>query len=347
MRRTTPAVTAASANGLSPPTREARGEIHPRHPGCGLSPPTRGSQGRSLGVQHALGSIPAHTEAGSLARGSRRPPASGRRGRQPKRLAPPLRQEPEVCNFRRPEVCNFQWPVTMRLVAGSYGGSGLSPPTRGSPARASPAPHWKRSIPAHTGKPPARTAWGSRSPVYPRPHGEASVLPAMMLSCRGLSPPTRGSRRALARRADTRGSIPAHTGKPRGMIRPQAASSVYPRPHGEASYTGDYRVRETGLSPPTRGSHNARRRPGGSRRSIPARPGSIPAHTGKPGTQRPSTRRRQVYPRPHGEARVPLRRKPGNWGLSPPTRGSRRRRRRTSIGRGSIPAHTGKPRSPL
>ena len=112
--------------------------------------------------------------------------------------------------------------------------------------------------------------------------------------------------------------------------------TVYPRPHGEAASGGGDRIYGRGLSPPTRGSHEA----------PPAQPtgeGSIPAHTGKPMMVPPTTWRITVYPRPHGEAMKRLACVSVGGGLSPPTRGSRVNAECASRLHGSIPAHTGKP----
>ena len=92
----------------------------------------------------------------------------------------------------------------------------------------------------------------------------------------------------------------------------------------------------SGLSPPTRGSP-----PGRAVRR--ARPGSIPAHTGKPDEGDDLRLAVTVYPRPHGEAHGGDGDGGGERGLSPPTRGSLHRDRGAALVLGSIPAHTGKP----
>ena len=181
-----------------------------------------------------------------------------------------------------------------------------------------------------------RTACRASARVYPRPHGEADTDGNETWDVSGLSPPTRGS---LGGRGDDErrsGSIPAHTGKPSARRRKGTATTVYPRPHGEATLRRYGAKDVVGLSPPTRGSLGDR---------LEHRPvlGSIPAHTGKPP---PGSRRRTqsvVYPRPHGEALFGYPVRINQAGLSPPTRGSR-----YAVGDGvvperSIPAHTGKP----
>ena len=193
---------------------------------------------------------------------------------------------------------------------------GLSPPTRGSlwdlPFGGSP----QGSIPAHT--------------------GEASGTCLSAETPKGLSPPTRGSRRVTVRLAECGGSIPAHTGKPAPCPGRCGALRVYPRPHGEAGLGRGAHAEPPGLSPPTRGSRRAR---SSGRRGT----GSIPAHTGKPGSRSVRSSRLRVYPRPHGEALVGRRSRRAVIGLSPPTRGSPPEIEAASGSIRSIPAHTGKP----
>ena len=91
---------------------------------------------------------------------------------------------------------------------------------------------------------------------------------------------------------------------------------------------------QSGLSPPTRGSH------GGYRAGVFAR-GSIPAHAGEPivvDEIRPLVR---VYPRPRGGAPLQPASLATTIGLSPPTRGSHRSLAASVRSPGSIPAHAG------
>ena len=134
------------------------------------------------------------------------------------------------------------------------------------------------------------------------------------------------------------GSIPAHTGKPQRSSCPSRSERVYPRSHGEAARRRSSHAICMGLSPLTRGS---RQRTGRGRNWS----GSIPAHTGKPPGGIVGRDPGGVYPRSHGEAErfhaVLL----SGGGLSPLTRGSLRLADSRAEGNGSIPAHTGKPRS--
>ena len=276
----------------------------------GLSPPTRGSPPPPIQDSARLRSIPAHTgkprTAALLAAGAR---------------VYPRPHGEAACSFSR-----------------ALKSKGLSPPTRGSHGVEARRLGVERSIPAHTGKPRNRRVPGTRAKVYPRPHGEALARAAPATGHVGLSPPTRGSRRHDAERGACAGSIPAHTGKPPVPTATSSVPSVYPRPHGEAGTTNPAPYRNTGLSPPTRGSLP----PAVGR---PKKNGSIPAHTGKPCSLAWTSPSTWVYPRPHGEAHLlPLH--PGRQeGLSPPTRGSRGHEESDGDPAGSIPAHTGKPQS--
>ncbi len=197
-------------------------------------------------------------------------------------------------------------------------------------------PYPSGSIPAHTGKPPSSDPGAERLGVYPRPHGEAVPEERLDDSLQGLSPPTRGSQDRRGRQLPRRGSIPAHTGKPRSSRAESSAARVYPRPHGEATLRSYRMCYDAGLSPPTRGSRMAAR-------AVREGPRSIPAHTGKPcrPSRWPATS--AVYPRPHGEAARSACGGTVLHGLSPPTRGSRPPNFAATIFIGSIPAHTGKP----
>ena len=194
-------------------------------------------------------------------------------------------------------------------------GSGLSPPTRGSPLRDPRLAAEIRSIPAHAGKPPDLEDHVWEQWVYPRPRGEAFGPATGHDADSGLSPPTRGSPGGRAGCASSFGSIPAHAGKPTRRTRVLPSTRVYPRPRGEALAGRPIRLNVPGLSPPTRGS------PGED--LLHSRVlGSIPAHAGKPTCTAGSLSRRQVYPRPRGEASGPVIVQSWERGLSPPTRGS-------------------------
>ena len=91
-----------------------------------------------------------------------------------------------------------------------------------------------------------------------------------------------------------------------------------------------------GLSPPTRGNPLVHRNRSGST-------GSIPAHAGEPVCVVISPPVMRVYPRPRGGTQSSLPRWHSTMGLSPPTRGNRKRHFRAHRHIRSIPAHAGEP----
>ena len=213
---------------------------------------------------------------------------------------------------------------------------GLSPPTRGSRSLVRVFLLYRRSIPAHAGKPCASPSGAPDSRVYPRPRGGALGATQNTHIIVGLSPPTRGSPVGKGSHLGVAGSIPAHAGEPRTNIVVSPYCKVYPRPRGGAGSMASIRSSVAGLSPPTRGSriyHTPHDDAGGS----------IPAHAGEPHLSHPTRRCRRVYPRPRGGAYSSLFLFLVLFGLSPPTRGSP-----GIVGcmppiERSIPAHAGEP----
>ncbi len=134
------------------------------------------------------------------------------------------------------------------------------------------------------------------------------------------------------------GSIPAHAGEPRVQPPRVRAGGVYPRARGGARGGDPQRRAGRGLSPRTRGSRS---------NEDPTKPvrGSIPAHAGEPSCESCQHPIRKVYPRARGGAPTYL---PSRWvgtGLSPRTRGSRKRIAYVDVPKRSIPAHAGEPKS--
>ena len=172
--------------------------------------------------------------------------------------------------------------------------------------------------------------------VYPRPRGGTSAGRRTCAGTGGLSPPTRGNRRAARELADKVGSIPAHAGEPIAASVNAGGRGVYPRPRGGTQQNSPRTTGTRGLSPPTRG--NLRRVA-----VIERDEGSIPAHAGEPplpGRAPPSAR---VYPRPRGGTKCRFAGARSSTGLSPPTRGNLARARGFTAMRRSIPAHAGEP----
>ena len=165
-------------------------------------------------------------------------------------------------------------------------------------------------------------------------------MPSDSHSCTilGLSPHTRGNRDQRRETDFGPRSIPAHTGEPDEAAVPGIGTGVYPRTHGGTPEKPVPAVALEGLSPHTRGNLSA----------LPGPPGflgSIPAHTGEPPAPLLSPQRRRVYPRTHGGTVVMV---VGllRWsGLSPHTRGNPWIQARAQSRPGSIPAHTGEPKT--
>ena len=226
----------------------------------------------------------------------------------------------------------------MTCPPAARGGLGLSPPTRGSPDRSVTSLWAGWSIPAHAGEPGRSILRLSVESVYPRPRGGAEDARIERVYEWGLSPPTRGSLLSNLLSRSLRGSIPAHAGEPSKIWPVGRAPLVYPRPRGGAVYHLAASPSPTGLSPPTRGSQHRPERRGVHR-------GSIPAHAGEPFPACCMSSTPGVYPRPRGGAPLEQVQVQVDWGLSPPTRGSRRLAPQSVQARGSIPAHAGEPDS--
>ena len=110
--------------------------------------------------------------------------------------------------------------------------SGLSPPTRGNPRRASPDERPAGSIPAHAGEPAICWVFPTKARVYPRPRGGTAATAWTGYRKQGLSPPTRGNRLSGGGASGDVGSIPAHAGEPSHSRRLRGVAGVYPRPRG-------------------------------------------------------------------------------------------------------------------
>ena len=152
----------------------------------------------------------------------------------------------------------------------------------------------------------------------------------------GLSPPTRGNPPDSLEIGHARGSIPAHAGEPHAVGDLGERALVYPRPRGGTSGSPSQTIVWGGLSPPTRGNRGSASHP-----IAPSR--SIPAHAGEPDLGWILQCPHAVYPRPRGGTNPPVSLVVRAPGLSPPTRGNRRRPRDIREHAGSIPAHAGEP----
>ena len=159
---------------------------------------------------------------------------------------------------------------------------------------------------------------------------------ALYHAAHGLSPPTRGNRLALMDYPLAPGSIPAHAGEPGVTTSVSDVSAVYPRPRGGTPCLPPLVSVHAGLSPPTRG--NPRTAP-----TRTANERSIPAHAGEPMDTGGLRNADAVYPRPRGGTTTAPVQSSAIEGLSPPTRGNRRRTLGGSARQRSIPAHAGEP----
>ena len=277
----------------------------------GLSPPTRGNRSAFGSTPRSRRSIPAH--AGEPAGTAK---ADTARGVYPRPRGGTIMRETDIA-----------------------AANGLSPPTRGNRAGARTNADKLRSIPAHAGEPMAGRGAGQAGGVYPRPRGGTIGGDGTLADVPGLSPPTRGNRRRVPRKAPPVGSIPAHAGEPGADSRGRRGGLVYPRPRGGTSVDAVGRRARGGLSPPTRGNH----------RRVPAPAellGSIPAHAGEPAEQSEAVRARSVYPRPRGGTYGARSSSTSATGLSPPTRGNPGDIWVFTCLDGSIPAHAGEPFRP-
>ncbi len=172
---------------------------------------------------------------------------------------------------------------------------------------------WRQSIPAHTGEPRCRPwvavftrvyprAYGGTTiavlnrvsaEVYPRAYGGTLEAESLPLGQCGLSPRIRGNHGVVDLSDGQRGSIPAHTGEPRGICCWASFRRVYPRAYGGTDKKRVPVSRTKGLSPRIRGN---RVNWMGYQSGI----GSIPAHTGEPKSSVGYFRPCRVYPRAYG-----------------------------------------------
>ena len=192
----------------------------------GLSPPMRGNRGQFRSALASHGSIPAH--AGKPVQGGR--------------YQPYHQVYPRPCG-ETPDV------FLSALTKG-----GLSPPMRGNLRRYRTPPTFRRSIPAHAGKPVANQVTLPLIRVYPRPCGETRTVFESDVGEPGLSPPMRGKPFAVRSDRVFRRVYPRHAGKPQLIVLILHSMQVYPRPCGETLVDITIPLPVEGLSPPMRGN---------------------------------------------------------------------------------------------
>ena len=261
-----------------------------------------------------------------------------RDGKEKTRFIPAHAGKPgkSICLTPRPRVYPRAYGETQVASCSRIRFSGLSPRIRGNRLRRLFFCFHFGSIPAHTGKPFAAFVFLFSFRVYPRAYGETLRRRPIDDWHRGLSPRIRGNQSHGALRERAGRSIPAHTGKPLLLIRIKPPSEVYPRAYGETLYDRAGIGIVLGLSPRIRGNLIARLGRNQSR-------GSIPAHTGKPARGDGVHHLVRVYPRAYGETGYEAGARGIESGLSPRIRGNLIVAPTNARGRGSIPAHTGKP----
>ena len=167
-------------------------------------------------------------------------------------------------------------------------------------------------------------------------YGETSPKSPSTAEAPGLSPRVRGNHYDPNASYDTKGSIPACTGKPDRDRQPDLHEGVYPRVYGETHFQKPHQATWAGLSPRVRGNL-----PQPNPRASQS--GSIPACTGKPYAETMPERRTTVYPRVYGETQKREADAIIRTGLSPRVRGNLSECSNLVAGPGSIPACTGKP----
>ena len=240
-------------------------------------------------------------------------------------------------------ICTAVYPRlrggSCRLPVRCYRAEGLSPPTRGILGFPLGASVNIRSIPAYAGDPANGLPIHIGIQVYPRLRGGSDPACIMRAAKYGLSPPTRGIPIRLGYYPKLRGSIPAYAGDPSDMDVNVHAKKVYPRLRGGSAAASSQASHSWGLSPPTRGIPCCR-----SYGVVLY--GSIPAYAGDPRCPAGSLGMRPVYPRLRGGSKPKITLSIGAEGLSPPTRGIRRRLIASLPFVGSIPAYAGDPLTP-
>ena len=276
----------------------------------GLSPRVRGNRDRLPGLIRRGGSIPA---------------CAGE----------PVRATPRAAiRWVYPRVCGGTSPL--QALDGQR--EGLSPRVRGNLLTWVAGRDQDGSIPACAGEPIRSSRRSPRARVYPRVCGGTDGGEVAERHVPGLSPRVRGNPRVLDRTPLRVGSIPACAGEPASMRTISLPDGVYPRVCGGTPAKIPPTTRAAGLSPRVRGNQSDLDCP-----EIPR--GSIPACAGEPESARPSTARKEVYPRVCGGTPRTRGSMHCGSGLSPRVRGNRLNVERLRGRARSIPACAGEPRS--
>ncbi len=232
----------------------------------GSSPPARGTRCGTLRPQPAVRFIPACAGNTIGSSGSSTAPT----------VHPRLRGE---------HVCPFDQAVS---------NVGSSPPARGT-HHPLPLPEYSsRFIPACAGNTAACRATLGEVAVHPRLRGEHLHSNSALLDGDGSSPPARGTLAAAERHRLRVRFIPACAGNTGSAGSRMIRSSVHPRLRGEHRSGSLSTRRQTGSSPPARGTLP-------SARPLRRCPRFIPACAGNTCRGGPAREVRPVHPRLRGE----------------------------------------------
>ena len=227
---------------------------------------------------------------------------------------------------------------TVAFAEALGGQEGLSPRTRGNHLARVGHHRPVGPIPADAGEPRSCPGPCRAAGAYPRGRGGTNVEVSGLSLLQGLSPRTRGNRIRVCRSVGAGGPIPADAGEPAASTWKGCTSRAYPRGRGGTNYLEEEARPREGLSPRTRGN------PGTSKSRTPTL-GPIPADAGEPDRPRRGHPQTAAYPRGRGGTGEIVRRELDSEGLSPRTRGNRRRAHLARILPGPIPADAGEPAS--
>jgi len=213
---------------------------------------------------------------------------------------------------------------------------GLSPLTRGNQVGAREVGVREGPIPAHAGQPSSARPKVRRRGAYPRSRGATDLPTRQEQALLGLSPLTRGNRKAAPGRGCGLGPIPAHAGQPLVERLSKPPVRAYPRSRGATDAACIEDAEDEGLSPLTRGNPLVVL-------IVSVLIGPIPAHAGQPCSWRVGRSPPTAYPRSRGATPGGFHQPLGRHGLSPLTRGNLHQFLRRVLRQGPIPAHAGQP----
>ena len=213
---------------------------------------------------------------------------------------------------------------------------GLSPRTRGNQPERFRLDSCAGPIPANAGEPTKSRFGRCGARAYPRERGGTCRMARSTLAKYGLSPRTRGNHQHLALHKQRHGPIPANAGEPSAWLNAFLCMPAYPRERGGTPPPRWLSNCLQGLSPRTRGNPPIRQ-------LATVRQGPIPANAGEPCQRRLRRGLVRAYPRERGGTCRRHSNDVCHSGLSPRTRGNRRRPCQPLPGAGPIPANAGEP----